>query len=381
MLDLAHGPARLLRAGDVSADRLARLLPGEGALVRLAPFLTWPPSSSSAPGTSAARHRPRASCDARSTSGWARAASRSARPAPPAGRGRRRRRSRSRDRRARRRHRVAPRERPDRRPDRRAPTCASRWRASTARRSSACVPDAGRPHVHDRGARARYVDGARERRTCRRLVATARDRRATTAPRRPVDRRRRRPARDAARDLPRDGGRARRARRSHRRGAGRPRAPGWRREDRARRRPRGVPPQGGAQARSSRARGTRCTTTGRTRPSPSTTRRSAPPRRATWRRGSPTARSCSADRARASRSRRTRCDGVRAALCHDLYLARLSREHNDANVLAMGGARGRRRLREGDRDGVAGHAVRGRTTPAADRADRGHRTRGAVRDA
>ena len=29
--------------------------------------------------------------------------------------------------------------------------------------------------------------------------------------------------------------------------------------------------------------------------------------------------------------------GVRAALCHDLYLARLSREHNDANVLAIGG--------------------------------------------
>jgi ribose 5-phosphate isomerase B len=29
--------------------------------------------------------------------------------------------------------------------------------------------------------------------------------------------------------------------------------------------------------------------------------------------------------------------GVRAALCHDLYLARLAREHNDANVLAMGG--------------------------------------------
>ncbi|GAB1690889.1 ribose 5-phosphate isomerase B [Krasilnikovia sp. M28-CT-15] len=28
--------------------------------------------------------------------------------------------------------------------------------------------------------------------------------------------------------------------------------------------------------------------------------------------------------------------GVRAALCNDLYLARLSREHNDANVLAMG---------------------------------------------
>ena len=29
--------------------------------------------------------------------------------------------------------------------------------------------------------------------------------------------------------------------------------------------------------------------------------------------------------------------GVRAALCHDLYLARMSRWHNDANVLAMGG--------------------------------------------
>ncbi len=28
--------------------------------------------------------------------------------------------------------------------------------------------------------------------------------------------------------------------------------------------------------------------------------------------------------------------GVRAALCHDVTLARLSREHNDANVLAMG---------------------------------------------
>jgi ribose 5-phosphate isomerase B len=28
--------------------------------------------------------------------------------------------------------------------------------------------------------------------------------------------------------------------------------------------------------------------------------------------------------------------GVRAALCHDVYLARLSRLHNDANVLGMG---------------------------------------------
>ena len=29
--------------------------------------------------------------------------------------------------------------------------------------------------------------------------------------------------------------------------------------------------------------------------------------------------------------------GIRAALCNDLYAARLSREHNDANVLSMGG--------------------------------------------
>jgi ribose 5-phosphate isomerase B len=29
--------------------------------------------------------------------------------------------------------------------------------------------------------------------------------------------------------------------------------------------------------------------------------------------------------------------GVRAALCHDVYIAKLSRRHNDANVLSMGG--------------------------------------------
>jgi ribose 5-phosphate isomerase B len=30
-------------------------------------------------------------------------------------------------------------------------------------------------------------------------------------------------------------------------------------------------------------------------------------------------------------------DGIRAALCHDLWMARMSRRHNDANVLSMGG--------------------------------------------
>lgn len=29
--------------------------------------------------------------------------------------------------------------------------------------------------------------------------------------------------------------------------------------------------------------------------------------------------------------------GVRAALCYDIYTARMSREHNDANVLCLGG--------------------------------------------
>ena len=32
-----------------------------------------------------------------------------------------------------------------------------------------------------------------------------------------------------------------------------------------------------------------------------------------------------------------RFPGVRAALCHDLYTARVSREHNNANILALGG--------------------------------------------
>jgi len=31
-----------------------------------------------------------------------------------------------------------------------------------------------------------------------------------------------------------------------------------------------------------------------------------------------------------------RYKGVRAALCHNLYMARMSRLHNNANILAMG---------------------------------------------
>jgi ribose 5-phosphate isomerase B len=32
-----------------------------------------------------------------------------------------------------------------------------------------------------------------------------------------------------------------------------------------------------------------------------------------------------------------RFPGVRAALCHDVYTSRMSREHNDANLLVLGG--------------------------------------------
>ena len=33
----------------------------------------------------------------------------------------------------------------------------------------------------------------------------------------------------------------------------------------------------------------------------------------------------------------TKVAGIRAALCNDVYTARLSRQHNDANVLSIGG--------------------------------------------
>ena len=62
--------------------------------------------------------------------------------------------------------------------------------------------------------------------------------------------------------------------------------------------------------------------------------------------------------------------GVRAALCNDLYTARLSREHNDANVLSMGGRIVAFGLADEILDALARHAVRRRTPPAADRSDR-----------
>ena len=32
-----------------------------------------------------------------------------------------------------------------------------------------------------------------------------------------------------------------------------------------------------------------------------------------------------------------KCSGIRAALCHDTFSARMTRMHNDANILCMGG--------------------------------------------
>ena len=63
--------------------------------------------------------------------------------------------------------------------------------------------------------------------------------------------------------------------------------------------------------------------------------------------------------------------GIRAALCNDLYTARLSREHNDANVLSMGGPD--RRVRPCGRNPatLARDAVRGRPPSAANRSDCG----------
>ena len=51
----------------------------------------------------------------------------------------------------------------------------------------------------------------------------------------------------------------------------------------------------------------------------------------------PTAASCIGGSGQGEQMAANKVAGVRAALCNDLYTARLSREHNDANVLAIGG--------------------------------------------
>ena len=74
-----------------------------------------------------------------------------------------------------------------------------------------------------------------------------------------------------------------------------------------------------------------------TAPSRSTTRRSARPSAEPWWPATPTAGIVLGGSGQGEQIAANKVHGVRAALCNDLYTARLSREHNDANVLAMGG--------------------------------------------
>ena len=61
--------------------------------------------------------------------------------------------------------------------------------------------------------------------------------------------------------------------------------------------------------------------------------------------------------------------GVRAALVHDLDGARSSREHNDANILVLSGAKTAAALGAADRRYLAGDAVCRRAPSAAGRQD------------
>ena len=69
----------------------------------------------------------------------------------------------------------------------------------------------------------------------------------------------------------------------------------------------------------------------------STTRRSAPTSRAPVAGGSADRGIVIGGSGQGEQMAANKVRGVRAALCNDLYTARLSRQHNDANVLAMGG--------------------------------------------
>ena len=90
--------------------------------------------------------------------------------------------------------------------------------------------------------------------------------------------------------------------------------------------------------------------------------------------GGPIAASCVGGSGQGEQIAANKVPGVRAALCNDLYTARLSRQHNDANVLAMGGRIVGFGLADEIVDAVAGDAVRGRTPSAAARSDCRDRT-------
>ena len=82
---------------------------------------------------------------------------------------------------------------------------------------------------------------------------------------------------------------------------------------------------------------TRSTTCGTHSRRPWTTHPSAPPSPAPSSPAEPSGESSSAAAGKVSRKSPPTRRGVRAALCNNLFTARLSRSHNDANVLAMGG--------------------------------------------
>ncbi len=68
-------------------------------------------------------------------------------------------------------------------------------------------------------------------------------------------------------------------------------------------------------------------------------------------------------------------DGVRAALCNDLYTARMSRQHNDANVLVDRGTHRGRAVGRRDPRVVAGDRLRRRPPRHPRRPNRRHRKR------
>ena len=272
---------------------------------------------------------------------------------------------------------------------RRPRACA--WRRSIATTIELRVPVGRRPHVHAEGAR-RLLEGdapashpAGPKRSSAGSPKPPRPR-GGRRPGEPVRRGHRRSARDAARDLSGDRLGARRVGRPPAGGRSsvpcRPASPAGRVDaDRDRGRPRRIPAEGGPDRVPGRPRGTRCSTWAPTPTAPvDYPAFCAAAARAVV--------AGDADRAivlggsgQGEQIAANKVHGIRAALCHDLYLARLSREHNDANVLAMG-ARvvAPAYAHEIVSVWLATPFAGGRHVPRH-RADRGDRTRGAMNDA
>ena len=135
--------------------------------------------------------------------------------------------------------------------------------------------------------------------------------------------------------------------------------------DRHRLRPRRLRPQGAPRRHARPTWATRSSTSAPTARSRSTTRRSARRSAARSSRGDAERGIVLGGSGQGEQIAANKVPGVRAALCNDLYTARLSREHNDANVLSMGGRIVGVRPGRRDPRALARHAVRGRPPPAA----------------